>query len=158
MRIIISPYSQQLPSGRENPKNYPYWQELVDLLRTQGVEVIQLGRTGEPPFKGTVCVFDQNLRDVLSLVKVAEAWISVDNFLPHMCNAEKISTKGFVIFSKSDPRIYGYRQFTNILKSHKYLRLDQHGTWEECPFDPEAFFSAEKIFDILDSKIKLLKR
>ena len=42
--IIISPYAQKLPNGQENPKNYPYWKELLQLITEP---VIQIGVEGE---------------------------------------------------------------------------------------------------------------
>ena len=42
--IIISPYSKALRSGKRNPKNYPYWQELIELIKEP---IVQIGIEGE---------------------------------------------------------------------------------------------------------------
>ena len=42
--IIISPYSKPLRNGLNNPKNYPYWKELISLINE---EIIQVGVDGE---------------------------------------------------------------------------------------------------------------
>jgi len=42
--IIISPYSKKLMSGKNNPKNYPYWKELIRLIKEP---IVQVGIEGE---------------------------------------------------------------------------------------------------------------
>ena len=50
--ILISPYSRRLRSGNLNPKDYPYWEELVKLLKIDGWNVIQVGTSGEKVIGG----------------------------------------------------------------------------------------------------------
>ena len=45
--IIIAPYAQKLISGKENPKNYPYWEELIKQIDEP---IIQVGVVGEKQF------------------------------------------------------------------------------------------------------------
>ena len=42
--IIISPYAQKLRNGKENPKNYPYWKELIAIIDQP---IVQVGVKGE---------------------------------------------------------------------------------------------------------------
>ena len=79
--IIISPYSKQLRSGKMNPKNYPYWKELIKLLSQENI--IQVGITEEQKL---VDDFRKNLSldELLLLIKECKYWISVDNFFPHL--------------------------------------------------------------------------
>ena len=42
--IIISPYSKSLRNGKTNPKNYPYWKELIRLINEP---IVQVGIDGE---------------------------------------------------------------------------------------------------------------
>ena len=44
--IIISPYSKKLENGKMNPKNYPYWKELISLL-LKSETIIQVGTIDE---------------------------------------------------------------------------------------------------------------
>ena len=54
--IIISPYSKKLISGKENPKNYPYWEELIASIDEP---IVQVGIAGEKQLVGD---FRPNLR------------------------------------------------------------------------------------------------
>jgi hypothetical protein len=159
MKIIICPYSQKLPKEKitdknpsgENPKNYPYWEEFIQLLKQQlpDIEVIQTGVTSEPILKG-VDTIKHNLsqKDLLEVVKQCDAWFSVDNLFNHFCTYYKIPN-GFVLFGQSDPNIYGYKQNTNLIKHRKYLRPDQFGYWWERPYIKEAFVSAEELLKVV---------
>lgn len=42
--IIISPYSKALRNGKTNAKNYPYWKELIELIKEP---IVQVGIDGE---------------------------------------------------------------------------------------------------------------
>jgi ADP-heptose:LPS heptosyltransferase len=136
--IVISPYSRPLRNGGQNPKNYPYWTELVERLNNLGHEVIQIGITGEEPVKGVKEVkYNLKLKEINELILQCHTWIAVDNFLPHlMSHTDK---PGIVIWSKSNPAIFGYPQNINLLKHHKYLREDQFGFWEDVSYDADAF-------------------
>jgi hypothetical protein len=46
MKIIIHPWSRKLRNGNKNPKDYPYWKELVKELVKEH-ELIQVGEEGE---------------------------------------------------------------------------------------------------------------
>lgn len=146
--IIISPYSKQLRSGKMNPKNYPYWKELISLL-LKSETIIQVGTIDE---KQLVPDFRKNLKlkDLHELVKKCTFWISIDNFFHHM--AHYIGKKGVVIWGPSDPDIFGYPENLNILKDRNCLRKNQFDIWEACQYDPNLFLNPEIIF----SKIKHL--
>ena len=51
-KIIISPFSRVLRNGKPNPKNYPYWPELIKLLREKNMCVVQVGFKGEEELPG----------------------------------------------------------------------------------------------------------
>ena len=53
--ILIHPYAKPLKNGKENPKNYPYWEELISLIYEP---IIQIGVEGE---KHLVPDFRKNL-------------------------------------------------------------------------------------------------
>jgi ADP-heptose:LPS heptosyltransferase len=137
MKIIISPFSKPLRNGiKEHPKNYPYWKQLVKILEKDGHEILQVGVCGEEKFVEN-CKFDLPFGELKVLLNWSEAFISVDNFFHHF--AHHYGRKGIVIFSSSDPAIFGYRENMNLLKDRKYLRPDQFGIWESWRFDKEAF-------------------
>lgn len=144
--VLISPYSKQLPTNTENPKNYPYWTELVSLLKSQ-YAVYQIGAEGERQIPGVDGFYKNQSFEILEeQIKNCKFWISVDNFFPHFVDnvAEK---KGIVLFSQSDPEIFGYPYNLNLLEDRKYLRPDQYGLWTVIPFKKEAFVKPEKVFE-----------
>ena len=63
--IIIAPYAKALTNGKQNPKNYPYWEELIALIQINiGFEVVQVGIEGE---KQLVDDFRKNLSIAIKL-------------------------------------------------------------------------------------------
>jgi len=152
-RVIISPFAQALRNGNENPKNFPYWKELVALMVANNIEVVQIGSTKDKPIEG-VTDFKQNLKllEIRDLIKESGTWISVDSFLQHMCAYYKLQ-RGIVIFAQSDPKIFGYTRNINMLKSRSYLREKQYWLWEQCDYKKEAFVTAQ---EVLDTLLKLL--
>lgn len=147
--IMIAPYSNKLSNGLENPKNFPYWQELMELIRSSGIYTIQVGVAGENII-GDETMFNSNNVALLSRLKTIDTFISVDTFFPHFAAFYK--KKGLVIFSQSDPLIFGHSLHVNILKSRQYLRENQFNLWTQATYDKEAFPLASQAFEEL-SKI-----
>lgn len=148
MKIIISPYSKKLrEKDTPHPKNYPFWPELVQLL--EGHEIIQVGVKGETELVPN-CKFNLPTPELIDLCKDADTFISVENFFPHFVNYNFPDKRGIVIFSKSDPEIFGYPQNINYIKDKKYLRYDQFGPWEYTDFIKEAFPEPIEIINILN--------
>ena len=147
MKIIISPYSQKLRNGKNNPKNYPYWNELVRELKKNNFYVIQTGVKGEEFIEGVDEIqFNRPYKELEELLKECNIFISVDNFLPHLANC--IGVRGIVLWGQSDPDIFGYKENINLLKNKKYLRKNQFDIWENCEYNRDSFVS---ISDIISS-------
>jgi ADP-heptose:LPS heptosyltransferase len=142
--IIISPYSRKLRNGERNPKDYPYWEELVAGLKQRGHKIIQLGVAGEPKIEGVdeVC-YNLKLKAIKDMLIQSHIWISVDNFLPHL--ASHTSKPGIVIWGRSNPDIFGYPQNINILSHTKHLRQDQFDIWETIEYNENVFTKPEEI-------------
>ena len=141
--IIISPYAQKLPNGQENPKNYPYWKELLQLITEP---VIQIGVEGEAQL---VDDFRKNLpfSELTKLVNECRTWIAVDSFFQHFC--WDLSKPGIVLFSQSDPNIFGHKENINILKDRKYLRQNQFLLWTQTNYDIDAYVPPQEVFQKL---------
>ena len=77
--IIIAPYAQKLRTGKENSKNYPYWEELISNINEP---IIQVGIEGE---KQLVPDFRKNLaiKELRKLIQECRTWIGVDSFFQH---------------------------------------------------------------------------
>lgn len=140
-KIIISPFSQKLRSGKQNPKDYPFWDHVISSLQEfKEYYITQIGRSDETKLNHIDDVkFNLNFKDLKQLILEHDFWISVDNFLPHFCNT--FNSRGIVLFSQSDPNIFGYKQNINLLKDRKYLRTNQFNSWDECDYITDAFIS-----------------
>lgn len=137
--IIIAPYAQKLRNDKENPKNYPYWPELIKLIDEP---IIQVGVKGE---KQLVDDFRPNLSlpELAELVKECRTWISVDSFFQHFCwDLKKI---GIAIWGPSHPEIFGHHENINILKDRKYLVQNPFLMWELVDYDSNRFVLPEEI-------------
>jgi ADP-heptose:LPS heptosyltransferase len=141
--IIISPWSQKLRNGKNNPKNYPYWKELIRLIEEP---IIQVGVAGEEQLVPD-CRFGLGLEELHDLILECRTWISVDSFFQHYC--WDIGKPGIVLFGQSDPLIFGHPENTNLLKDRKYLRDKQFWLWEQCECNNEAFVVPEEVIKCL---------
>jgi ADP-heptose:LPS heptosyltransferase len=149
MKILLAPWSRNLPNGNQNAKNYPLddWLGLVDILEPAGYELIQIGRTSEQQICHDMRC-DYTLQQIADLLREVHTFISVDSFLPHLAN--KIGKYGIVLFSRSDPQIFGYDKNINLYKDKRYFREDQFGIWDDCPYIKEAFVSPWEIYRALE--------
>jgi ADP-heptose:LPS heptosyltransferase len=141
--ILISPYSKPLRDGKQNPKNYPYWEELISQIKEP---IIQVGVTGE---KQLVDDFRLNLplSDLKKLISDCRIWISVDSFFQHL--AWDCGKPGIVLFGQSDPLIFGHPENINLLKDRSYLRKHQFWWWEQCDYREDAFVKPAKVLKFL---------
>ncbi len=151
MKIIIFPWAKQLRNGNNNPKNYPWWPELINLLQKAGHEIIQVGVEGESQL---VDDFRKNLTiaELSELLKSADTWIGVDSFGQHL--GWDLGIKGLAIFGQSDPNIFGHKENINVLKSREYLREQQFWWWEQAEYREDAFVSPDKILKIFQENFK----
>jgi ADP-heptose:LPS heptosyltransferase len=150
MKVLISPYSKNLPNGKPNAKNFPHWQEVVNTLLSNGIEVIQVGLPHEPALDG--CTQKRvGLAELKDLLLSCDGWASVDNFFHHF--AAYHGRRGVVVFGKSDPQLFGYPENVNLLKDRRNLRAEQWKYWYEEPFDEKVFVGpqlvAAAIIDLL---------
>jgi ADP-heptose:LPS heptosyltransferase len=135
--ILISPYSKALNNGATNPKNYPYWEELIAWIQINvGFDIVQVGIDGE---KQLVDDFRKNLpiEELKTLIQECDIWIGCDSFFQHL--AWTMKKKGIVLWSVSDPNIFGHPENINLLKDRSYLVEKQFLWWEFVEHNPEAF-------------------
>jgi ADP-heptose:LPS heptosyltransferase len=150
-KVIISPWSKKMRNGKENPKNYPYWKEVISELRSKNIEVIQTGIEGEALLDANSTAFGLSLEDLAELVKSCNAWASVDNFFQHFCY--NLKKPGVVIFGKSDPNIFGHDLNENLLKDRSYLRAKQFNFWEDVEYSTDCFVGPEVVSEAILRRI-----
>jgi hypothetical protein len=141
--IIISPYSKKLLSGKQNPKNYPYWEELITNIKEP---IIQVGIEGE---KQLVSDFRKNLpvSELRKLIGECRTWISCDSFFQHLGWDE--GKQGIVLWSVSDPLIYGHPENINLLKDRSYLSPNQFLWWEFTEHKNDRFVKPNEVLKYL---------
>jgi ADP-heptose:LPS heptosyltransferase len=143
MKILLALSSRKLRNGKPNPKNYPFGVELVKLMKKTGMITVQV-RTQEEEVLPTDEVYtDASLEELKNLINECDTFVTVDNFIQHY--AVYLGKKGVVIFSKSDPKHFGYPQNINLVKNKDYFRKYQFQTWEEDEFVQEAFIGPEVV-------------
>jgi ADP-heptose:LPS heptosyltransferase len=148
MKILISPYSRLLLSGKINAKNYPYWPEVIKILIDKGHIITQIGLDKEVKLVEDFRV-NLSLAEVSKLVIDYDLWIAVDNFLAHL--AHTLKKPGIVIFSLSDPKIFGYPENVNIIKDKSFLRANQFDLWENATYETKAFIEPDKVITMVDN-------
>ena len=141
--IIISPYSKALLSGKQNPKNYPYWETLIEMIDEP---IIQVGIEGE---KQLVSDFRKNLpiTELRKLIQECRTWISCDSFFQHLGWDE--GKKGIVLWGVSDPLIYGHPENINLLADRKHLAENQFLWWEFVEHQNERFVKPKIVLEHL---------
>ena len=142
--IIISPYSKALLSGKQNPKNYPYWEELIAQIDEP---IVQVGIEGE---KQLVEDFRKNLRisELRQLIQECRTWISCDSFFQHLGWDE--GKQGIVLWGVSDPLIYGHPENINLLKDRSYLAPNQFLWWESTEHKNKRFVKPKEVLQYLN--------
>lgn len=149
--IIISPYSKRLLNGRQNPKNYPFWRELIPMIDDH---VVQVGIEGEeqltPDFRKNL-----PLKELKALIAECKTWISCDSFFQHLAWVE--GKKGIVLWSVSDPVIYGHSENVNLLKSRECLAENQFLWWEYVEHNPTKFVEPEVVKRALERLLSVEK-
>ena len=137
--IIISPYSKKLKNGKRNPKEYPHWEELIKLINEP---IVQVGITGE---KQLVDDFrpDLSLDQLKELIGQCRTWIGCDSFFQHL--AWSVGKPGIVLWSVSDPLIYGHPENINLLKDRSCLATNQFLWWDYVEYDANKFVSPQEV-------------
>lgn len=143
--IILSPYAKTMRNGKQHPKNYPYWEEVISQVKEH---IVQVGVEGEVPL---VADFRQNLslEGLSELIKECKTWMGIDSFFQHYCWDQ--GKPGIVLWGQSDPVIFGHLENVNLLKDRKYLREKQFWLWEQCEFNADAFVTPDVVLEALES-------
>jgi hypothetical protein len=121
--IVIAPWARALGDNKPNPKNYPWWPELIKQLTEP---VVQVGEQSEIKL---VSDFRPNLGldQLTALLKICRFWIGVDSFVQHW--GWHIGVPGAVLWGPSRPEIYGHDSNLNIAPLRNLATPNQFLTW-----------------------------
>lgn len=149
--IVIAPFAKKLMNGKENPKNYPFWDELIAMIDQP---IVQVGIEGE---RRLVSDFrpDLAISDLRHLIDQCDTWIACDSFFQHL--AWDQGKRGIVLWSVSDPAIYGHPENVNLLKDRSCLAKNQFLWWENVEHDPSKFVEPEAVFKELQEFLLIEK-
>jgi len=142
-KIALSLFSRETPSGKPSPKSYPWYLELTEALNNSGYYTIQVGIQKEKDIGAIVRWNDLSAEGLVKTAREIDSYISVDNFFPHLMQYYAPEKRGIVIFSQSNPLIFGYPTNKNLLKDKKYLKNDQFSFWDSTVSIKAAFVSPE---------------
>ena len=141
--IILSPFAKYMRNGQPHPKNYPWWNAVVEHIDDH---IVQVGIEGEAQL---VPDFRKNLplTELARLIEECDTWLSVDSFFQHFC--WDLKKPGIVLWGQSDPLIFGHSENINLLKDRRYLREKQFWLWEQCEFKADAFVDPGVVLETL---------
>ena len=148
--VLIFPWAKALRNGNENPKNYPYWKDLVELLRGNNYHVVQISLLHEKEIgadERRSLVYKQ----VCALINEGPLIITIDSFAQHLCWS--LGKKCIVLWGPSDPLVFGHPCHINLQKDRKFIRegFRHFDTWESCELCPEAFVSPVEVVQALSA-------
>lgn len=153
--ILISCWAKPLRSGGWNAKNpsKEWWYKIIKLLKEKGYMVWQCGQGAEIKLKfADRHLWDKDLWALAQDIKSCTAWASVDNFFHHFALLQ-CQKPGVVIWSQSDPEIFGHDKNINLLKDKQYLRPKQFELWENATYNKDAFVEPEEVIQAIEKTI-----
>lgn len=165
--VLISPASDS-PRKMADPAR---WHHLVQLLKDQGVFVMQAGSLNDLHIRNAFSILGLTTpRQLIRLLRKCDLVITLDNFIMHAASMTKART--IVLWGPTSPDIYGYSEHSNFrfqracgLQDLEECIAPEHGSKNgkygtRCPhgnghcmdqFDPHIIYQAA--IDIL-SRIK----
>lgn len=145
--ILFAPFAERQPwlNGSPSPKSYPWPKELATLLSKED-HLVQVGGNGDEQVTDD---FRKNLSflEVGKLIHESRTGICVDSYLSHYYWF--LSRRAIVVFSVSDPVIFGHTENLNLLKDRKYLRENQFDLYYSNQVNPQAFVTPEEVIKSL---------
>ena len=149
--VVISPFSRKMRNNeKRNPKDYPFWEDVVKALQSDNIHVIQIGISGEDSIGADVFLKDMPLEKLSKTISECDVWVSVDNFIQHYATRIK---NGIVIWGFSSPKIFGYEENINLVKDPNNFRERQFGQWEKLKHDPSVFVTQDIVLNAIRKKI-----
>ena len=155
--ILLSLFSKLTHATKKiSPKSYPLDEaiNLVKLLKEKGIFTIQIGISEESDIESDIRYNNLSFMELKELFFKIDSFVCVDNFYQHFAHYYDPNKKGIVIFSQSDPKLFGHNSNINLIKDKKYLRpgKEQYQYWENAFFLQNSFVEPNII---LENVIKL---
>lgn len=141
--ILISAYSRQLDATKPNPKNYPWWPQLIHMLARPVTQVAVKGDAALVPDVR----WDLPLDELAKLVHQCEFWISCDSFFQHF--AWDLNKQGVVLWGPSSANIFGHKENINIDGGAQHCVKDQFLMWSMQEYRADRFATAQHVAKVI---------
>lgn len=159
--VLNNGYNKKVPHNRWVRKSYPYYDEVANILKKEGLRVCSIGTKNEY-INGTEDRTGLELLDSLGIVKNTGVFVSNDTGLYHCANA--LEVPNVVIFTYTsmtknyEPRFHKYstvvkREDLNCLECQDTDRFKKCTEFKCREIDPEIV--AEAIFNKLEESKEL---
>jgi ADP-heptose:LPS heptosyltransferase len=145
--ILLSAWSKPLLSQQPNPKNYPWWPQVLEGIQ---LPVIQVAVTGDQQLVSN-CLWNLSLTELDQLLEKCHTWLGVDSFFQHW--AWHRQKKGIVIWGPSNPNIFGHDLNINLTLGPQAWRENQFHTWEQVPYNKNVFVNPDQVLAALETLI-----
>jgi len=144
--VIIAPFAKKLLNGKRNPKDYPFWEQVIAGIKDP---IVQVGVEGETQL---VDDFRKNLPlvELRKLIRQCRTWVSCDSFFQHLAWDE--GKPGVVVWGVSDPLIFGHPENINLLKDRKHLAANQFLWWEHTEHSEDRFVGPEEVLQHINKE------
>lgn len=147
MKIFLAPFTNKRIDGKPHAKEYPFWEELLNLITIQD-EVYQYVMPGDKELVKSV-IPHVPFKDFFNIVKEMDTFLCVDSYLPHFMNCHFPDKRGFVLFGPSDPTIWGYQQNFNLTNGRSFWRPNQFETWNQWEANPESHVNPLDVYSAI---------
>lgn len=150
--VMFAPYARNhnAAGGQMVPynlKSYPYWGPVVRAIRDAGLSVTQLGVDGDTMLDVDEFLLNRPMGDLRDRIARATLALSVDTWLHHAAHA--LGVPAVVVWTVTDPLVYGYRSHTNLIGSGESLTANQFGfmdaMWAGMKSTPPAYVTPAQI-------------
>ena len=156
MRILIQPYAAKINVVKDgqvvghtiSAKTPKYWREFMGVVHAlkPDWEFMQIGAPDDERLPHCKFFTPKIPIESSHLIDATDTWVCPDTWLQHQATETK---KGVVIWSRSDPKLFGYESNINLLADEKYLRAAQWATWHDVDYIEEAFLPYEEVISAL---------
>lgn len=144
--IHAHPANHPLTNKQFNAKYYPYWDKVIEAFPE--LDWYQIGVQGNYVINGVKPLFDLSLKSIYDLAMESSVVCSIDSFLPHLMAPSK--KKLIVIYTVSDPKIFGYNHNINLYKP-EFLRESQFDVWNSYPWNKDSCVDPNEVIAAIKS-------
>jgi ADP-heptose:LPS heptosyltransferase len=116
-----------MQNGKPNPKNWPYWFELISLLVSAGHHIEQCGEEHDTRICGSF-IHRISMETVIEDLNRYDLCLCVDTWLQHAAVAAGVPA--VVIWTATNPEVFGNAANINVVAESPRFAKDQYAKME----------------------------